>query len=77
MSVSQFALLTRSFVESGVIQNKNIAELIRFLARFVKTKRSGTISPESLRIKYYDVETSTRDAVKNLLHTAIGYINSN
>jgi len=77
MSVSQFALLTRSFVESGVIQNKNIAELIRFLARFVKTKRSGTISPESLRIKYYDVENSTRDAVKNVLHTAIGYINSN
>lgn len=77
MSVSQFALFTKAFVESGVIQNKNVSELIRFLSKFVKTKRSGTISPESLRIKYYDVESSTKDAVKNLLHTAIGYINSN
>jgi hypothetical protein len=77
MSVSQFAYFIRTFIEAGVIQNKNISELIRFLARFVKTKRSENIAYESFRMKYYNVESSTKDSVKNFLHTAIGYINSN
>lgn len=77
MSVSQFAFFIKAFIETGVIQNKNISELIKFLARFVKTKRSENISYESFRIKYYNVEGSTKDAVKNTLHSAIGFINSN
>lgn len=77
MSVAQFAYFVKTFIETGVIQNKNISELIRFLARFVKTKRSENISYESFRMKYYNVESSTKDSVKNLLHTAIGNINSN
>lgn len=77
MSVSQFAFFIKAFIETGVIQNKNISELIRFLARFVKTKRSENISYESFRIKYYNVESGTKDAVKNSLHSAIGFINSN
>lgn len=77
MSVAQFAYFIRTFIEAGVIQNKNVSELIRFLARFVKTKRSENISYESFRMKYYNVENSTKDSVKNLLHTAIGNINSN
>jgi hypothetical protein len=77
MSVAQFAYFIRTFIEAGVIQNRNISELIRFLARFVKTKRSENIAYESFRMKYYNVEGSTKDSVKNILHTAIGYINSN
>lgn len=77
MSVSQFAFFTKTLVEAGVIQNKNISELIRFLSRFVKTKRSESISHESLRIKYYNVESGTKQSVRSLFHTAISYINSN
>ncbi len=77
MSVSQFAFFIKSFIETGVIRNKNISELIRFLARFVKTKRSENISYESFRIKYYNVENTTKDSVKSTLHSAIGFINSN
>lgn len=77
MSVAQFAFFIKAFIETGVIQNKNISELIRFLAKFVKTKRSENISYESFRMKYYNVESATKDAVRNLLHTAIGFINSN
>ncbi len=76
MSVSQFAFFIKAFIETGVIQNKNISELIRFLSKFVKTKRSENISYESFRIKYYNVEGTTKDAVKNTFHTAIGFINS-
>jgi hypothetical protein len=77
MSVSQFAFFIKAFIETGVIQNKNISEVIRFLAKFVKTKRSENISYESFRIKYYNVEDNTKNAVKNTLHNSIGYINSN
>jgi hypothetical protein len=76
MSVSQLACLVKSFVDTGIIQNKNISELIRFLAKFVKTKRSENISYESFRMKYYNVESNTKDAVRNFFHTAIGRINS-
>lgn len=77
MSVSQFAYFIKTLTETGVIQNKNISELIRFLSKFVKTKRSESISHESFRIKYYNPEENTKGAIRNLLHTAIGYINSN
>jgi len=77
ISVSQLACLIKVFIEAGIIQNKNISELIRFLSRFVKTKRSENISNESFRIKYYNVESGTKQSVRNLFHTAISYINSN
>ena len=64
MSISQFAYFIRTFIEAGVIQNKNISELIRFLVRFVKTKRSENIAYESFRMKYYNVESSTKNSVK-------------
>lgn len=75
LSVAQMAFILRAFVESGVIQNKNTTEMMSFLSKFVKTKRSGNISQESLRIKYYDVESGTKESVRVLLHNAIGYIN--
>lgn len=77
LSVSQFAFLIKALVETGIIQNKNLSELIRFLAKFVKTKRSENISYESFRMKYYNVESATKEAVRNLLHNAIAFINSN
>jgi hypothetical protein len=77
MSVSQVACFIKTLVEAGIIQNKNVSELIRFLARCVKTKRSENVSHESFRMKYYNVESNTKDAVKNLFHSAIGQINRN
>jgi hypothetical protein len=77
ISVSQLACLIKVFIEAGIIQNKNISELIRFLSKFVKTKKSESFSNESFRIKYYNVESNTKRAVRNLFHTVISYINSN
>lgn len=77
MSVSQFACFTKTLVGAGIIQNKNVSELIRFLASSVKTKRSENISHESFRMKYYNIESNTKNTVKNLLHSAIGHINTN
>ncbi|MEZ4945127.1 MAG: hypothetical protein R2804_06340 [Cyclobacteriaceae bacterium] len=77
MSVSQVACFIKTLVETGIIRNKNVSELIRFLASCVKTKRSENVSHESFRMKYYNVESNTKDAVKSLFHSAIGQINRN
>jgi hypothetical protein len=77
LSVSTLAYLFRAFIEAGVIQNKNISELIRFLIKYVKTKRSESISYESFRIKYYSVENGTKDTVKKTLQSVLNFINKN
>ncbi len=77
MSVSYVAFLFKLFVETGVIQNKNTAELIRFLAKFVKTKRAETVSYDSFRAKFYNTETGTKEAVKKTLQSLLNYINQN
>lgn len=77
MSVPQFAYFIRTLTEIGVIKSKNISELARFLAKFINTKRSENISSESFRKHYYDTEDRAKGTVRNLLHTAIGYIDNN
>jgi hypothetical protein len=77
LSVSHLAYLFKSFTETGVIQNKNASELIRFLTKFVKTKKSEAVSYESFRIKYYNAENGTKDAVKKTLQSLINYMNKN
>lgn len=77
LSVSALAYLFRTFIETGVIQNKNASELIRFLTKYVKTKRSESISYESFRVKFYSVESGTKDAVKKTLQSVLDFINKN
>ncbi|WP_276374306.1 hypothetical protein [Chryseolinea sp. H1M3-3] len=75
LSVSQLAYIFKIFIDTGVIQNKNASEIIRFLSRFVKTKRAESVSYESLRVKFYDAESGTKDAVKKTLQSLLSYIN--
>lgn len=67
MSVAQAAYMIKVFIEAKLILNQNITELLRFLSRFLTTKRSESISYDSLRTKYYNVELSTRESVRNIL----------
>ena len=77
LSVSHLAYLFKSFIETGIVQNKNTSELIRFLTKFVKTKKSESVSYESFRIKFYNPETGTKDAVKKTLQSLLNYMNKN
>jgi hypothetical protein len=77
LSVSILAYLFRAFTETGVIQNKNTSELIRFLTKYVKTKRSESISYESFRIKYYSAESGTKEGVKKMLQSLLNFVNKN
>jgi hypothetical protein len=74
VSVSQLAYLLRVFVETNVIKNKKVTDLFRFLSRFVITKRTEHISYDSLRGKYYNVETGTRSSVRIILTEMIRHI---
>jgi hypothetical protein len=75
LSVSQLAYIFKIFMDTGIIQNKNISEVIRFLSGFVKTKKAESVSYESLRIKFYNTESGTKDAVKKTLQSLLSYIN--
>jgi hypothetical protein len=77
LSVPQLAYLFRAFIETGVIRNKNTSELVRFLSKFVKTKKAEVISYDSFRIKFYNVESGTKDAVKRMLQAMLQYMNKN
>ncbi len=77
MSVSQLAYLLRVFIETKVINNKNVSDLIRFFSRFFQTKRLESISYESFRVRYYNTEGGTKRSVRNILLLMVDYINKN
>lgn len=74
ISVSQLALLIKVFVEIRLIQNKSVTELLKFLSKFTVTKKSESISYESFRAKFYNVEYGTKESVKLLLSRMMNYI---
>lgn len=75
MPVAQLAYLLRIFVETKIVHNQNVSELIRFFSRFFLTKRLENISYESFRVRYYNVEDSTKRNVRNILLSMVDYIN--
>lgn len=76
MSVPQIAFLLRIFVETKTIHNKNVSDLIRFFSRTCQTKRLESISYESFRVRYYNIEDSTRKSVRSVLLSLVDYINN-
>ena len=67
MSVAQIACLARLFMESEVIKNSNIRELLNFLAKHIRSKKQDNISAESLRMKYYNIEDTTWEGVHKII----------
>jgi hypothetical protein len=48
--------------------------VLTFKVKFSITKRAETISYGSLRAKFYNVESGTRESVKNMLLTMVRHI---
>lgn len=74
VSVAQVSLIVKAFVETKVIQNSNLSELLRSAASAIVTKKSENMSYDSLRAKYYNVEHSTRMSVRHIFSTIVQYI---
>lgn len=76
-SVSQMAYLLKILIETKIILNNNLSQILHFLVKYVVTKKSEAISHGSFRSKYYVVESGTKESVRNMLMTLVHYIDKN
>lgn len=67
LSVSQIACVVRLLMECDIFRNDNVRGLLYFLADHIRSKKQENISAESLRLKYYNIEESTREQVRKVL----------
>ncbi|MEP2669065.1 MAG: hypothetical protein ABJH04_08725 [Cyclobacteriaceae bacterium] len=77
VSVMQLAYLLKVLLETKIILNSNLSQILHFLVKFVVTKRCDVISYGSFRSKFYSVETGTKESVRNMLLSMIRYIERN
>ncbi|RVT75315.1 hypothetical protein EOD40_11140 [Flavobacterium sufflavum] len=63
-SVPQLSYFFGLLIQTGIIQPKTQRAIFRFIAKHFKTKMTDTISIDSLNSKYYNVETTTKNAVR-------------
>ena len=77
MSVPQLAYFLKVLVKSKVIKNVKDKELLKHFANHSKTRGTENISPESLRIKFYDIEDSTKEEVKSIIIRLLNFIQNN
>jgi hypothetical protein len=73
-SVSHLAYILKVLIDTKIILNNNLSQVLHFLVRFVITKRSESISYGSIRSKFYNVETGTKESVRTMLASMIQYI---
>lgn len=75
MSVAQSSYFFKVMYEIGMISNKNQREIFRFLSNNISTIKQENISFDSVSAKYYNVEHTTRLAVKDVIIRMLNHIN--
>ncbi|WP_348800399.1 hypothetical protein [Flavobacterium adhaerens] len=73
LSVAQLGYTLSLMVKSGLIKNHSIKDLLQVATSIFKTDATETISLDSLRNKFYEVETSTAEAVKEKLEKILNF----
>ena len=76
LSVAQLAYFLRILTESNVIVDPNVNLLMRYVTKIFQTKRSQNLGHGSFHGRYYNVEDSTRQSVREVLLRMIRYIDS-
>jgi hypothetical protein len=64
LSVAQLSYFFGLLMEVGIIKHKNQTDVFRFIAENFKTNNTEKISVDSIKVKYYNVETTTKNAVR-------------
>lgn len=64
LSVAQISYFTNILIQAGVIKHTNQREIFRMIAENYKTNVTDSISVDSLSSKFYNVEASTKEAVR-------------
>ena len=67
LSVNQLACFVRLFMECEILKSTNVRELLNFFAEHIRSKKRENISAESMRLKYYNIEETTREEVRKIL----------
>lgn len=75
LSVSQLAYLFRLLYETGYLKVRNQTDLLKFIANNFTTGNTTEISTRSLRSKYYNIDSATKDSVKELLEKVLYRLN--
>jgi len=73
-SVAQLAYLFKIFIETKLIVSNNLTQTLQFLVLHAVTKKAENVSFASIRAKYYNVESSTKESVRGILASMIQYI---
>ena len=76
LSVAKLGCLFRAFIEVTKA-SVNVSAIARVLSMVVITKRSDQISVGNFRLKYYEIESSTKQAVIELLSKMIAWLKAN
>jgi len=73
LSVAQLAYAINLLIKIGFIKNNNLKEVLQVATELIKTDMTEKISFDSLRSKYYNVETSTTEAVKVKIENLLNF----
>ncbi|GGA87284.1 hypothetical protein GCM10008015_29920 [Flavobacterium palustre] len=73
LSVAQLAYVLNLLIKAGLIKNNNLKEVLQVATEIFKTDMTESISFDSLRSKFYNVETSTSDAVKLKIENLLNF----
>jgi len=74
LSVSQLVYAFRVFNEMGLINVKNQMDLFKFIADNFQTPNTEEISLRSLRSKYYSIDPSTKEALRDIAQKVLNKI---
>ncbi|WP_281336026.1 hypothetical protein [Flavobacterium eburneipallidum] len=72
LSVAQLSYFFGLLIETGIIKHKNQSDIFRFIAENFKTNNTEKISVDSIKVKYYNVENSTKKAFREKLIELLG-----
>ena len=75
LSVAQIGYFIRLFFDTGIFRNQNQREVLKFFSNHTRTRQVETISPESLRTKFYNIEEGTRESIKEIVISMLNEIN--
>ena len=64
LSVAQLCYFFALLIETGIIDHKNHADIFRFISENFKTAMTDKISTVSIKSKYYNIEMSTKNAIR-------------
>ena len=64
LSVAQISYFVNILMKTGIIKHSNQRDIFRMIADNFKTNGTDNISIDSLSSKFYNVETSTKNTIK-------------